>query len=494
MTMMAEINPALFRLFERVDNAPAPTDEKLAALFERWLAARVEITMPPPASFAVQARTAGQQSFFLFETVVADRRDYRLRQGNDDVEAFLGDGRVGTSLKDAPNRRAAVRLRRLLDTVRASGEPLLARFEAAGPVSRRWLTEILVAPLSEDGRSTSGFLCGLTRRPVRTGVSTFGHGRQQSDILLFALDRDRSLATAIAHKLGIELSPLEEREFEDGEHKVRPLVDVRGRHVAVVAGLNGAARQSVNDRLCRLLFLIGCLKTNGAASVSAAAPYLCYLRKDRQTKTWDPLTGRYVAQLIEAAGADSLITMEAHNFAAFQNAFRIPTTHLDPYSVFAKALLPLVGDNELTVMSPDLGGSKRADLFREVLEKRLGRPVGAALMEKHRSLGVVSGDMFAGDVDGHTVIILDDMISSGATMACAAAACRQRGARAIYLAATHGLFSRAADTNLAGDHIKRILITNTVQPNRIPEGLRYRVETVDVSEVFANAIHSEQVS
>lgn len=489
MTMMAAINPALSRLFERVDSAPAPDDRDLSALLERWRKARAGAATPSTAAFIAGQGEPLRQTYGLFEIVAGDNRDYGLAEGSDAVAGFLGARLASCRLKEAPERRAAVRLRRLLDAVRSSGEPLLARFEARDASKQGRLVEILILPLSQDQRSVSAFVCAIRERTTGTISSPItGRGKPQADVLIFAQRRDGAFAAAIAARLGIELSPLEERDFEDGEHKIRPLVDVRGRDVVVVAGLNAGEGQSVNDRLCRLLFLIGCLKTNGAASVWAVTPYLCYLRKDRQTKAWDPLTGRYVAQLIEAAGADGLITMEAHNLAAFQNAFRIPTVHLEPYSCFAEALMPDIGDKDVTVMSPDLGGGKRADLFREVLEKRLGRPVGAALMEKHRSLGVVSGEMFAGDVENRTVVILDDMIGSGTTMARAAEACRAHGAREVYLAATHGLFSPGSEVKLGGAHIRRTLIANTIQPPRIPAGLEDRVAGIDVTGPFADCI------
>ena len=97
-------------------------------------------------------------------------------------------------------------------------------------------------------------------------------------------------------------------------------------------------------------------------------PYLCYGRKDRQTKTRDPITTRYVAQLFEAVGTDRVITMEAHNVAAYQNAFRCDSDHLDAYALFASYLLPEIGDRPVAVVSPDLGGAKRAELFREMME------------------------------------------------------------------------------------------------------------------------------
>ena len=121
---------------------------------------------------------------------------------------------------------------------------------------------------------------------------------------LFALHGTEVLGEKIARSLGCHLAALEERSFEDGEHKARPLANVRGADVYVVQSLHGGPEESANDKLCRLLFFIGALKDAGAARVTAVMPYLCYARKDRRTKAQDPVTIRYLATLFEAAGVE----------------------------------------------------------------------------------------------------------------------------------------------------------------------------------------------
>jgi ribose-phosphate pyrophosphokinase len=307
--------------------------------------------------------------------------------------------------------------------------------------------------------------------------------------LLFAIGASVGFGERICDRLHIRRSAHEERSFEDGEHKIRPLRNVRNRDVYVLHSLHGDDEQSPNDKLCRLLFLIGALKDAAAGRVTAVVPYLCYSRKDRQTKTRDPLTTRYIAQLFEAVGTDRLITMEAHNPAAFQNAFRCDTEHLDANLAFVEFFRPLVGDAPLAVISPDPGGVKRADIFREAMERALGRPVAGGFMEKHRSMGRVTGNVFAGDVAGRTVIVIDDLISTGGTMARVAEACRDRGASRIFLAATHGLFSAQAASSLASAPFDRIAITNTVawRPAHTA-AFAGRLAVIDVANVFAEAI------
>ena len=228
----------------------------------------------------------------------------------------------------------------------------------------------------------------------------------------------------------VELDAHEEREFEDGEHKARPLVSVRDRDVYVLQSLHSDAQQSVNDKLVRLLLFLGALKDASAARVTAVVPYLAYARKDRKSKPRDPVSTRYVAQLFEAVGVDCIVTLDVHNLAAFQNAFRCRCENLEANPLFVAHFAGRLADADVVVVAPDAGGIKRAEDFRRRLAAALGRPVPMAFAEKHRSSGIVSGEALVGDVSGRVAIIVDDLISGGTTAARAAQACRARGAQA----------------------------------------------------------------
>jgi ribose-phosphate pyrophosphokinase len=311
----------------------------------------------------------------------------------------------------------------------------------------------------------------------------------RSDPVLFALYASRDFGAAMAAHLGLPLSPHEEREFEDGEHKTRPLASVRGRDVYVVQSLFGDGHQSVNDKLCRLLFFIGALKDASAASVTAIVPYLAYARKDQKSKPRDPVTTRYVAAMFEAVGTDRLVTLDVHNLAAFQNAFRCRTDHLQANGLFVAHFVPLVGEQQVVVVSPDAGGIKRAERFRLRLAARLGRPVAAAFAEKHRSEGVVSGELIVGDVQGRCAIIIDDLIGSGTTIARTVNACRGLGATSVYAAASHGLFVGEAARVLADEALTGLVVTDTVPPFRLGPGrARDRLVVLPATRLFAEAI------
>ena len=282
---------------------------------------------------------------------------------------------------------------------------------------------------------------------------------------LFALEGSLELGRGIANAMDTVLDAHEERNFEDGEHKIRPLINVRDEDAYVIHSLHATKHQSVNDKLCKLLFFIATLKDAGARRVTAVVPYLCYARKDRRTKARDPVTVRYVAGLFESVGTDRIVTVDVHNMQAFQNAFRCNTEHIEAQKLFVSYFQQILkSGQDVVVMSPDIGGVKRAELFRDKLSRGLSRPVDFAFMEKLRSKDVVSGETVVGDVSGKHVIILDDLISSGTTMARAADACVQQGAVAVNVVATHAAFSPKAVEVLRSQSISQVVVTNTISP------------------------------
>ena len=288
-----------------------------------------------------------------------------------------------------------------------------------------------------------------------------------SPLMIFSMAASTKLGAAIATALGQPLAAHEEREFEDGEHKARPLNSVSGADVYVVQSLHGGPDQSVNDKLCRLLFFIGAVNDVGAARVTAITPYLCYARKDRRTKPNDPVTTRYVAGMFESIGTDCVVTLEVHNPTAFENAFRCRTVALTSTPLFVEYAKKYLSDSKLSVISPDAGGMKRAELLREALEAALDRPVGKGLAEKHRSAGVVSGDLFAGDVAGTTALIIDDLISTGGTLLRTARSARAAGAKRVIALVTHGLFLPGSAEVLADPALDQIIIADAVPPFRL---------------------------
>lgn len=308
-------------------------------------------------------------------------------------------------------------------------------------------------------------------------------------LALFALAGTTDYARRLSAQLETPLSPIEERNFEDGEHKIRPLVEVEGSDAYVVHALHGDETHTVNDKLCRMLFLIGALKDHGAARVTAVVPYLCYARKDRRTQPYDPVTQRYVAALFEAVGTDRVVAVEVHNAAAFENAFRCATRHIETSELFAEHFAPMARKGEIVAVSPDAGGVKRVELFRRVLERNSGRPVDNAFVEKYRGGGIVTGGALVGGVGGKTAIILDDLISTGNTLLRAAKACRKAGATQVLGAAAHGLFTGGASELFASSEFDGLVIADTVPlVETIPGAARERLTILDSTKLLASAI------
>lgn len=311
------------------------------------------------------------------------------------------------------------------------------------------------------------------------------------DGALFALDPGHRLGSTVADHLAVTLAPHEERAYEGGEHKTRSLVNVRGRDVYVLASLWGDHDRSANDRLCRLLFFIGALKEASARSVTAVVPYLCYSRKDQQTKARDPVTTRYVAQLFEAVGTDRLMTVDVHNLSAFQNATRGQTDHLQATQLFVDHLCRTVGEAEdVVVVSPDIGGVKRAERFRQRLEVTRNRPIELAFAAKLRSRGVISGpERVLGDVEGKVAIVIDDLISSGGTMGRVAEMLVRQGATDVHLVATHGLLTPEAAALFSMPSVAGVIVTDSVPPERgLPPEAMARLTVIELGPLVAEAI------
>ncbi|MFA0809627.1 ribose-phosphate diphosphokinase [Microbulbifer epialgicus] len=307
-----------------------------------------------------------------------------------------------------------------------------------------------------------------------------------SRLKLFSLDAGADFGGRVAAALGEPLAKHEERCFADGEHKVRPLDDVEGADVFLVQSLYADSVSSVDEKLLRSLFFIGALRDAGAARVAAVIPYLCYGRKDRRTKLRDPLPTRYLASLLEAVGTQAVITLEAHNLSAFENAFRCRTVHLlaDPLLLELAVARMSSEKRPLVVLSPDEGGIKRAEKFRRALSEGLQRPIGRAYVEKYRSGEHLSGGTLVGEVAEAAVLIVDDLIASGATLCSAVRAVQTAGAGRILALASHGQFSGEARAALARLPLECIAVTNS-----LPQvGLPGNYALLDCAPLIAEAI------
>lgn len=306
---------------------------------------------------------------------------------------------------------------------------------------------------------------------------------------VFALNSSLAFGELVAMELGITLSKHEEIDFEDGEHTCRPLENVRNQDVFVIQSLYADGSLSINDKLCRLLFFIGTLKDASARSITAVLPYLCYARKDQKSEPRGSVTTRYIAQLFEAVGSGHILTIDVHDIPAFQNAFRCPTENLEARKIFIEHLAPIIDGKDIVIMSPDIGGVKRAEIFQRALSKRLQKDIPLVFKEKYRKAGVVSGETIIGEVKDKMVIIIDDMISTGTTIARTVSACKIAGANGVIAAVTHGIFSGKAGEVLGDGHLQEIIITNTIPPFRLEQTeIKNKITVLNVAPLFAAAI------
>lgn len=311
-------------------------------------------------------------------------------------------------------------------------------------------------------------------------------------MMLLSLDGPSALAQGLSQALDEPLRAVEHRPFDDGEHKWRLTTNPRGEDAYVIASLHGDDEATPQDKLVRLLVTTATLRDHGAARVTAVLPYLAYARKDVRTQPFDPLTSRLVAQWLEASGCDQVMALEAHNPAAFENAHRIPAVHLDGWQAFDDAVNELAaGAEPIVVASPDPGGVKRALRWREHLESRGHRGVGFAMVDKRRHLGLVSSSrLVAGEVQGARVLLLDDLIATGHTMAAAASALRHAGAVEVIGFAAHGLFTADADEVLTGSALSFVVVTDSVPAFRLPSSaaLRPRLKIASAVSVMAGPL------
>ena len=202
------------------------------------------------------------------------------------------------------------------------------------------------------------------------------------------------------------------------------------------------------------------------------------------------MTTRYVAQLFEAVGTDHVVGLDAHNLAAFENAFRCPVDHLEAAPLMASYLAKRADAADVCIVSPDFGGAKRAQRLQELLAVRTGREVAFAIIDKRRSSGVVSGgDLVVGPVEGCHAVLVDDLISSGTTLMRAVQACRRAGASRVDAFATHGVFLPEAAQLLGPEGPDQLVVTDSILPVRLEEVPRgNRLHVLEASSLFGAAL------
>lgn len=300
------------------------------------------------------------------------------------------------------------------------------------------------------------------------------HGK---DVKIFACNANPNLAAKIAQELNLKVGNAEVSMFSDGEISVNIYETVRGSDVFIIQSTSNP----VNDNLMELLIMIDAFKRASASRITAVMPYFGYARQDRKSKARDPISAKLVADLITAAGADRVLTMDLHA-AQIQGFFNIPVDHLLGGTLLAQYYCQKFPNrDDLVVVSPDLGSVTRARNFASKLD------VPIAIIDKRRPKPNVSEVMnIIGDIQDKKVILVDDMIDTAGTITNGAAALAERGAKEVYACCTHGVLSGPAIERIQNCPIKELLTLDTIA---IPEEKMIdKIKTLSVAPLFAEAI------
>lgn len=300
------------------------------------------------------------------------------------------------------------------------------------------------------------------------------HGK---DVKIFACNANPDLAAKIAKELNLPVGKSEVGMFSDGEISVNINETVRGSDVFIVQSTSNP----VNDNLMELLIMIDAFKRASASRITAVMPYFGYARQDRKSKARDPISAKLVADLITAAGADRVLTMDLHA-AQIQGFFNIPVDHLLGGTALAQYYIEKFPNrDDLVVVSPDLGSVTRARNFASKLD------VPIAIIDKRRPKPNVAEVMnIIGDIKDKKVILVDDMIDTAGTITNGAHALAERGAKEVYACCTHGVLSGPAMERIENSPIREMITLDTIA---IPEDKKInKIKTLSVAPLFAEAI------
>ena len=302
------------------------------------------------------------------------------------------------------------------------------------------------------------------------------HGKE---IKVFSGNSNPTLATAICQLVGGKLGGVKATQFADGECSISLEEPVRGADVFVVQ----STCKPVNDSLMELLVMIDAMRRASAGRITAVMPYFGYARQDRKAKARDPISAKLVANMLTAAGADRVLTMDLHA-AQIQGFFDIPVDNLYGNPVFVDYYAKKFGEKceEMIVVSPDVGSVSRARAFAQKLHMNL------AIVDKRRQKANQCEVMnVIGDVEGKDCILFDDMVDTAGSLCNAAKAIVEvGGARNVYACASHGVLSGPAIERINGSVIKELAFLDTIAP--IDAALSGKIKYLTVAPMFAEAI------
>lgn len=299
----------------------------------------------------------------------------------------------------------------------------------------------------------------------------------KSELKVFALNSNRPLAEKIAGHLGLELGKATVSRYSDGEISINIEESIRGDHVFLIQSTSAP----VDAHLMETLIMMDALRRASAQTINVVLPYYGYARQDRKARPREPITAKLVANLLVTAGATRVIGLDFHA-VQLQGFFDIPVDHLFAASLFAEYFLNRCQDREgIVVVAPDHSGVTRARRLAEFLQAPI------AIIDKRRSKATVDSAMkIVGEVEGKTCILADDLIDTAVTVTAAAQALKKNGAKEVFAAASHAVFSGSAVDRLAKSLIEEVVVTDSIY---LPgEKQIDKVVQISVAELLADAI------
>jgi ribose-phosphate pyrophosphokinase len=297
---------------------------------------------------------------------------------------------------------------------------------------------------------------------------------KEKEVKIFTGNANPALAQDIADYLSIPLSKMLVGRFPDGEIRVRALENVRGSDVFVVQPTYAPA-----DNLMELLIMIDALRRASAHTICAVIPFFGYARQDRKTRSREPISAKLVANLITVAGANRVIALDLHA-GQIQGFFDIPTDNLTAMLILAGYFKNKHFEAPPVIVAPDVGSVHRATEFA----KEIPHSTQAIFVKRRLSPDEVETNRLIGDVEGKTVILVDDAIHTGGTMVSAAKEVIRRGAKEVYACATHGIFAGNSLEKIENSPIKELVITDTIPHENLPDN----VKVLSVASLIGEAI------
>ena len=308
----------------------------------------------------------------------------------------------------------------------------------------------------------------------------------QKRLMLFSGRSNPDLAQRIAEQLGIELGHVKLKTFANGETYCRFEESVRGADMFIVQ----SACDPVDRHLMELLIMINAARLASAKRITAVVPWYFYARQDKKSRPREPITARLVADMLQSAGADRMLTMDLHA-GQVQGFFHIPVDHMTAIPLFAQYVRDLNLAQPIAAVSPDTGRTKLAGKFAEMIGGDL-----VVLNKERPDHHVARVTTVIGDVEGKIAVMTDDIVDTAGTLVAGAAALKEAGAVKVYACATHGLFNGPALERIASSDIDRLVVTDTVaiDPLTKPENVEVLTVAGILAETIRNVFADDSVS